>query len=261
MLFCDDIQKNFFKKTLTNTLTITDDFVQDSLLSLLPCTITLNRRALKLEYKILDDDKFMLVITNITSQKKLEKKIKKEQDILKMIVAVVSESDTFYELKNDYSAFTNSCELVVDMSKTPLFNLSEVYRTIHTFKGTFSQLYMKNSVDFLHNLESKISKMIKENCESNAELKELLRQSNFNENLEKDFDVITDILGEEFLNSVNFIKIDLNDIQSLQKKIAHLLEQKESLSQPCKEVLSQVQSLTSQKLVMLLKPYIKLSQQ
>ena len=44
--------------------------------------IILNKRALKIEYKILEDNNIMLIITNISSQKKLERKVKKEQNIL-----------------------------------------------------------------------------------------------------------------------------------------------------------------------------------
>ena len=261
LLFFENEEKLFFKDVILDTLNAKDVVIRKSLLSLLPSNIILNKRALKLEYKVLEDDKFMLILTNITSEIKLEKKIKKEQQILKMIVAVVSDSDIFYDIKKDYLHFMSTYKTIIDTTKTPLFNLSEVFRTLHTIKGVFAQLYMTNTIDFLHYLETQISQMIKGNSDTNGDLLALLEESDFKAVLQQDLNIIKDILGEDFLDSENIIKIDLNDIQSLQKKISYILEQKEHISSECKEIFCQVQNLTSQKLINLLKPYIKLSQQ
>jgi two-component system chemotaxis sensor kinase CheA len=105
---------------------------RNSYLSLLPKIILLNKKAIKLEYKILENSYFMMILTNITTQKKLEKKIRKEQEVFKMIVTVVSESEIFYDTKKLFLEFIDSKEHLHNKK------LNESYRLIHTFKGTFS---------------------------------------------------------------------------------------------------------------------------
>ena len=261
LLFNNTSKKEFFISTLLNALEETVEIKRNAYLSLLPSIILLNKKAVRLEYKILENNHFMLILTNITSQKKLEKKIKKEQEILKMIVSIVSEPDTFYEIKDEYKEFINSYENLIDTTKTPLYNISSMYRSIHTFKGTFSQLYMQDIVNYLHNLESDISKMIQETVHSNSDLLELLNNSDFNSSLKKSLNIIKEILGEEFINSQNFLKIDFTDIKSLQDKISNILDHKASFTPECKDILFHVQNLSSQKLITLLQPYISLTRQ
>lgn len=261
LLFKDDNKKEFFKNTLIETFKIDDAVVRKSMLSLLPSEIILNKRALRLEYKIIDVDKLMLIITNISAQKKLEKKIKKEEETLKMIVEVVSESDAFYDTKKDYEEFITSYEELIDPNKTSLHNLSEVYRTIHTFKGAFSQLYMNNVVRFLHSLESELSSMIKENKHTNEMLIALLRKSDFETNLESELSTIKDILGEEFINSQSFIKVIYSEIKVLQDKVYSMFEKEHLETKQAKEIIQRVTSLSNHKLMTLLKHYPSLVEQ
>ena len=258
LLFKDENKKEFFKNTLIETAKIDDEIVKKSMLSLLPSEIILHRRALKLEYKIIDANKLMLIITNISAQKKLEQKIKREQEILKMVVEIVSESDSFYDTKKEYEEFISSYQEYVNTSKSSLHNISEIYRTIHTFKGAFSQLHMSKVVEFLHSLESEISSMIKENKHSNETLLYLLQSSDFNSSLEEEFKIIRDVLGDEFLNSQNFVKISHDEIKTLQNRICTMFEKERIETQQAKEIISQVRCLSSQKLLTLLKPYANL---
>ncbi len=256
LLFKDKAKKELFKITLVNALSDDVEIKRNAYISLLPKIVLLNKKAVKLEYKIVEDSKFMLILTNITSQKKLEKKIKREQEILKMIVAVVSESDVFYETKIEYENFIKDFMKHIDLSKTPLFNIINIYRTIHTFKGTFAQLYMHEIVDFLHNLESNISILQKETIHSNDDLIQLLEVSDFNSSLEKSVSIIEGILGSEFLDSDSYLKIELTDIVSLQEKIEKILDNYNHTTPECKDILCQVQKLSSTKLSSLLHPYI-----
>jgi len=260
LLFKDIHKKEIFKTSLLNAIKETNALKKSSYLSLLPSIILLNKKAVKLEYKIIEDNKFMMILTNITSQKKLEKKIKKEQEILKMIVAIVSESEVFYELKSDYSDFINSYKNSIDTDKTALHNISETYRAIHTFKGTFAQLYIQDVVNFLHEVESDISSLQKDLDHTTSDLLELLDSYDFKSSLNQSMNIIKEILGDEFLESDNYLKVDITDISTLQKKIQNVLQNHQS-SPECHDILCAVQNLSSQKLVSLLQPYISLSLQ
>lgn len=255
----EDIE--LFKTTLIHALQETSSIKRNAYLSLIPSIIILNKKALQLEYKILEDSKFMLVITNITSQKKLEKKIKQEQNIMKMIVSIISETETFYETKKEYINFIDNFKYRIDRSKTPLYNTNNVYRTIHTFKGAFSQLYMQDVVNFLHELESEISDLQKEMNHTNNDLIELLQNTDFHTSLEKSLNTLRNVLGDEFLETDSYLKVDLSDITDLQGKIEKILDGHEKNIPECVDVLSQIQHLASQKLTTLLNPYVAATQQ
>ncbi|MFA6137553.1 MAG: ABC transporter substrate-binding protein [Sulfurimonas sp.] len=261
LLFQDKIKQEFFKNTLLDAQNETMEIKRNSYLSLLPTVIILNKRAIKLEYKILEDENFMLILTNISSQKKLENKIKKEQEVFKMIVSIVSETQIFYDTKDEYLEFINSIDTLINEKKSPQENLSDIYRAIHTFKGAFSQLYMEDIVQVLHDAESEISKISKENLQNSDTLEELLKATDFRTSFEASLTVIKDVLGAEFLDLHNFVKIDLSNIQSLQEKIAKVFSQKGMASIECQDILSQVQTLSGTKLYALLKPYIALVSQ
>ncbi len=261
LLFTDKLKQEFFRTTLLEALSETMLLKQNSYISLLPQVILLNKKVMKLEYKILENEYFMLILTNITSQRKLESKMKKEQETFKMIISIVSESNTFFDLKKDYSEFINSYRTLVDISQAPKYNVGEVYRAIHTFKGSFSQMFMQNVVTFLHDLETKISFMIKKGDITNEELLNLLDNADFDSSLNESLKIIEEILGEEFLDSQDFLKINLSNILSLQEKIAKILDKVDSTSPECQDLLCHVQNLSNIKLVDLLRPYNKLVQQ
>ncbi len=261
LLFTDSAKKEFFKNTLKLLLQEKNEIKRKSLISLLPQIIIINKKAIKIEYKVLDESYFMLILTNITSQKKLENKVKKEQETLKMIVAIVSESEMFFDLKKEYINFIHSYSTFVDLDKTPLHNISSIYRMIHTFKGTFSQLYMQNIVAFLHQLENEISHLQIKSSSSNEQLLELLDNSDFNKSLNITFNIIKEVLGSEFLESDNFVKIDYLDIVDLQEKIENVLGKLKETTPECYELLCQVQNLSSTKLITLLHPFIASTKQ
>ncbi len=256
----NETKQKFFQKTILEACRIDVVLVQKSILSLLPNEIILNRRALKLSYKILENKKLMLIITNITAQKKLEKKIKKEQEVFKMIVEIVSESDSFYDAVREYELFIKNYKDHVNSSKTSLHNISDIYRVVHTFKGTFSQLYMSGVVKYLHTLESKISKML-QSQHTNESLLALLDAEDMQKSFISELNIIKDVLGEDFLNTQNMLKINYTDINTLQKKISTVFKKENLHSNESEEILEHLSSLSNQKLINLLRPYTSLVHQ
>lgn len=259
LLLSDEKTKEFFKNTINLAINEQNPIKRNSYISLLPQSIIINKKAIKLEYKILDSEYVMMILTNITSQKKLEKKVKKEQETLKMTVAIVSDIHIFYDITKEYREFLQNIDSIVDITKSPKQNLELLYRTIHTFKGSFSQLYMSDIVEFLHNIENTLSEFAFDDSIDNDTLKEFLKEHDFTHNYNSTMQTIKEILGEEFVNSHNFLKIELSDIESLQEKISKVLSNHNETTPECEEILCQVQSFSNQKLYDLLKPYGKFS--
>lgn len=250
ILFSDVNKQSFFEHTLINALNEKMTIKRNSYLSLLPNIILLNKKAIKLEYKIINETTFMLVLTNVTTQKKLENKIKKEQEIFKMIVAVASESTLFYDVIDEYEKFISN--------KIDSLDIQELYRIVHTFKGSFSQLYMEDVVKSLHTFESILSELIKENSINQEELDEILENHDFKTAYFETKKIIAEILGDEFLQLHNYIKIDVTNILDLQCKISNMMGDKELASPECQAILCKIQDLSKQSLYGLLKPYVSL---
>jgi len=157
ILYPNDQKNNIFlQETLENVLNEKDQMIKEVMLSLLPEEVVLNRRAIRVDYKIVSAEKFMVVLTNITKERILEKKIKQEQNILKMIVAVVSDPAQFYELKDDFLTFADNKSSFINSNLPFSANISEIYRDVHTFKGSFAQIRMQQTVQQLHALETKL---------------------------------------------------------------------------------------------------------
>ncbi len=247
LLFNDKNKQDLFKNTLLTALEEKMLLKRNSYLSLLPQIILKNKKAIKLEYKIIDNEIFMLILTNITTQKKLENKIKKEQEIFKMIVSIASESRVFYDLIDEYEEFINKDIKISD--------IQELYRIVHTFKGTFSQLYIEEVVKSLHSFESTLSNMIKENTTDKHKLIELVESYDFKTPFYETKRIVAEILGDEFLQLHKFVKIDILNVLDLQHKISELLGEKEVLTPECQAILCKIQDLSKHSLYGLIKPY------
>lgn len=85
----DEDKQNFVTLTLKSILK-DEPMKQEILLSLLDKEFMINGKNIEVAYKILDSNSYMLILTDITKQKELAKKIEKEQQILKMVVETVT---------------------------------------------------------------------------------------------------------------------------------------------------------------------------
>jgi two-component system chemotaxis sensor kinase CheA len=199
--------------------------VQKTILSLLPNEIILNKRALKIKYKILNNKKVMMILTNISAQKKLERKAKKEHNTLKMIVTVVQDSEVFYDLKKDFEYFVKNKNQYINNNKTSIQNINTIYRTIHTYKGTFLQLGMNNSAKKLHLVESRLSEFLSDDTNiSNNEILRFLNSIDFDQFMKNDLDDINQLLGDKFLQHDNFVSIDKQVIKNIEYQYRSLLK-------------------------------------
>lgn len=261
ILFSSNQKRDLFYEAINDALDQEDEVLQECIISLLPSEVELNSLVLKIEYRVLDNKRVMLIISNITTQKELEHRIKEEQEALKMIVEIVSDSEIFFDLKREYEAFMKNSSKLVDTALDANTNLNNIYREMHTFKGTFSQLYMQNMVNFLHNLESRLSHLIYNNITSNKEIIDIIADHDFKKPFVREMRRIEEILGSEFLEDANYIKIDSNYLGELQDKILSFLTSTDQKVVPYRDIFSKILHLTRVRLVSQLRPYATMSEQ
>jgi len=261
LLFDENSKEIFsFKENILDAFESDTELTSSLILSLLPGELIINRRAILLKYKIISDDKVMIILTNITDNKKLQNKIKKEQSIQKMIVTVVRDSSHFYETKEGFEEFCKDCTLYISSQISVEENIDILQAVIHSFKGLFAQLYMNDTAKKIHNIESEILKFAQRN-KNNESLKIFLESFNLASCMDEDLKKISENLGKNFLEESSFIKIDENQINKLETKLMkHCLFYKNENKQ-CEEILFDLKKLKNKSLKYYLSIYPKMCQQ
>jgi len=251
---------DFFKETMMDALNEKNELTSSLMLSLLPTELIINKRAIVINYKILSNNNFMLILTNVTDKKKLQTKIKKEQNTLKMIISIIGDSLQFYETNESFKQFCKDSVLYINPTHSSDENANTLHALLHTFKGLFAQLYMINTTKRIHDIESKIIEFT-ENNEANITLKNLIESLELENSMDEDLKIIAQTLGENFLTEHNYIKIDEELINKLEGKILAFcslsLEQKEE----CDNILYDIKKIKNKSLKYYLSIYPKLSHQ
>ena len=192
-------KKEFYKETLEDILHA-DDLKSEVLLSLLPKKKTINSKIIKIEYKKLPNNSLMLILRDETKSIMLEKKAIEEERKLKMVVEVLISMEQFLEIKAKYEEFAKNFFEIDD--------LNDLKAKVHTFKGLFSQKYMQNVVNKLHELEEKI---INRDFNYIKSLNEKILLSW----IEKDINELKKEIGKEFFKKATYKYIDSKRLKSL----------------------------------------------
>ncbi|MCV6608612.1 MAG: ATP-binding protein [Campylobacterales bacterium] len=231
----DNHKRDFFIETFQGMENINHQKAE-IIFSLLQKDFTINKRSVEVKYKYLSNKKFMAILTDVTAQKNLEKKINQEHKILQMIVATVTNKDEFFDIVDSYELFLEKSIKTIDEKKTAFSNTSKLYREIHTFKGLFIQKNFVHTPDKLHLFEEELSKFLEDRETRNEDLIELIKSIDLQKCLHKDLEIIKRILGEKFFDERGKLSVDeetINNIENMVKEFIH--DHKES-----KEFLSQV---------------------
>ncbi len=213
MLFSNNsIKKDLFCDGISRILDTKEDMIKEVFLSLLPKENIINDKDIKIEYKLLPNGNFMLVLTDITNTNRLEEEIKSQSQIQKMIVAIASNKNDFIELKLDFENFISN----------PTNNLKVLLRELHTYKGVFVQKEMVNIVYGIHALETKINQAVQINNKNMNDILELFQNYNLKKIFQKDLEIIQSVLGEKFLEASCSLMIDVTSLDSLELKLKKL---------------------------------------
>lgn len=225
LLYPDDAgKKMFFDETVRAVFDEEDDVKTEAILSLLQHEFILHHKAINVVYKQIEKSRFMLILTDVTDKKNLEKNIERERNRLKMIVSAISNSDELFELLEGYQSFLSQREFFVTFEHTPLQNLTELYRTVHTYKGLFAQKDFITTQEGLHKVESRLSLWLQEGTISNKTIQTMLNKIDFELWLKKDIDILRDTLGDDFMDKKSTITINEPTFEKLQAKIVELID-------------------------------------
>ena len=233
---------------MLDSLDSDNELTSSLLLSLLPNELIITKQIVQIEYKIISNNKIMVILTNITDKRKLENKIKKEQQINTMIVSITADSSPFYEIFHNFTEFCQDILLYVNNTNSMKQNVNAINALVHTFKGLFAQLYMEVTVKKLHNFESEILKLLEDVNSNNKDLKPFIESFNLISCINKDLEIIKEMLGEKFMYEDTKIKVDEEFLSFLENKIVSLYSQDILKKQEFDELLSEIKKVKNKKL-------------
>ncbi len=244
LLYPDDTHKReFFEQTIRGIFEEKDEIKTEAILSLLQQEFVINNKAIDVVYKLIEPHRLMVILTDITDKKNLEQNVERERKTLKMVVSAISNSDEFFELLEDYQTFLAHRDKFVDFTQLPSYNISELYRSIHTYKGLFAQKDFITTPQGLHKVESKLSSWLNEGNVSNETLQMMLNKIGFEIWLTKDIDVLNNILGDDFMDKKATITIDDDTFEKLHDKISELIKNQPDECHDLSELLDVIRML------------------
>ena len=231
----DSEQAAFLETIFTRLLNLQDSDKINLYMPLLPADININNRWINLEYQIVNqaagsDSKYVIcILTDITEKRLLEEKMEEERASLRMVVNAIVYFDSFMECIEDFQKF-NDCQVyeLLDGPASLEEKLAEICRSIHTFKGNFSQFDTSQVVKNLHHAETKIEQAKRSGLLANENsIKTMLLEFNMDHWLDDDLKKITNFLGEDFWKNKDICKVDKQKLQELEEKMLKLLPHRE----------------------------------
>lgn len=219
LLFPDSFDlASTFSTCIDMIIKTNDQFRKEMLISLLPSTIFINNRCIKMKCKILSGLKFMLILTDITHEKELEEMVKDEQNRLKLIVASFTNKDDILELVNSFKSFIDdNYKIILQLDLNPHEKLYEIYRSIHTYKGSFSQFNFISLPKELHKIESELSELKEDKDNFENKIITIFENNNCESAFESDINIITNILGNHYFEEETKIFLDETAATKLEK--------------------------------------------
>lgn len=193
----DPAKSDLLRTTIAAIPEAPDCCVRESMLSLLPTEIPRGEMLLKAEYKALDNGKFLVVLTDITAERRTAAMLESERRRLELIVAAVSDSHNFFDTIDGFDNFlSRDLPRLLQRNAAPGIVARDLYREIHTYKGLLSQFGFAGTPAVLHGIESELADALNLTAQGVAGLVsvELVRAS-----FRKDLAVLSDALGEEFV--------------------------------------------------------------
>jgi signal transduction histidine kinase len=177
-------------------------------LSLIPQEIQLQGKTLRPEVVPLGEG-FMFAVSDHTAEKAMQAKLQVQRQGLEMVVAAVSDSAEFFATVQEFENFiSQGASAWTDRS------LPELFRCVHTFKGSFSQLGFSQLPAALHEAE--------ETLRARAEALALPAAQGLFERewltlLERDLEVIRSTLGANFVRDRGVVALSPQDAPWVQQ--------------------------------------------
>lgn len=228
LLFPDDgEERDRFADNIGRILQTRDEFQREMMLSLMPKEIHLNDRFLDITYRLPDSGRLMLIVTDITEQRRLEALVEEEQTRLRFIVTAVTESSDLFEVLDDYRNFRENIlpRLLAAPPEQLETGLAEIYRQVHTLKGLFGQLEFLHVPRRLHQYESVLTRLRRESVGKTPDPAILEKEQELaDQALERELATLRETLGDTFFARRGQLSLTIEQTRKLEELADRLLQ-------------------------------------
>ncbi|MDP4145177.1 MAG: ATP-binding protein [Bacillota bacterium] len=254
----DKEQQEFLDDLFKKILLCRNELEQQIYMPLLPNEVSIADCSISIEYKVVKEidsgagKSIMVILTDISDKKLLEDKVQQERNILRMVVNTVVNSIDFLECVEEYTDFCNhGIHNIVTSNNNLRDSIFEVFRAVHTFKGSFSQFETFHIVNKLHDLESNLGKMIEDMGDiTKLSFIKLISGLNMTAWIDEDLGILKKFLGEDFFKRGDSIIVDKERILEIENKIINTLSPAE-----CSVILPDIKGLTYRSFKDIIKNY------
>ena len=260
-IFCKNIEHHFFPVLISkgdlDSMEMTTDILRkilheentiqrELLMSLLPSVIESCQKVLSLKYRLIEEEddenqiqkKIMVIIKDITKELSLQNRLKEEKELFEEIIKLIAHYDDFHLLVEEYNHFWDKdCPEIIqrsDLSHEEKRN--ELFRRIHTFKGSFGIFGLKRICEGLHMLENQLE-------DKDQELKQLIEKIKVNRKyanwLEEDMSKVYEYIQPTVLEKQRTTSVERESIKEALDLLNHI-EEKDALRK-AKQVLQKGQ--------------------
>ncbi|HPE68001.1 MAG TPA: ATP-binding protein [Thermotogota bacterium] len=226
LVFPKDPEMHGFLESIFPRILSEDSFQsQEMLISLLPEEAQIKDKTVIFEYRLIGGEggvkRIMVILRDITERRQLENKIERERNILKMVVHVLRNREDFLETLNDFQEFlVHGAHQIASLTVAGEDRSAMLFRSIHTFKGNFSNFDLMHVVQALHQLETEISKRQQELQAMDPEKWEaFFREFGLGRALQKDLAILKENISPEFFDTQSRCMIHPDRLVSLERKI------------------------------------------
>jgi sensor domain CHASE-containing protein/signal transduction histidine kinase len=221
----DPARAELFRSVIPAVLAEPDRDIRESMLSLLPAELSRAGILLKADYKLLDNGRFMVVLTDITDERRLETMLQSERRRLEMIVAAVADRRNFFDAVDSFRHFlSHTLPQRVNEDHAPRELSAWLYREIHTNKGLFNQFSFIATPRELHAVEGSLSGLAaRGEALTRLDIADAVARHDLAAVFEADLGVLRAALGDEFLAKGNSIALSAEQAAQLEKLASRLL--------------------------------------
>lgn len=222
-LLCENDEPiaSFFRRTFSLILNTDDDFKKEMLMGVLPGELKLRGLNVRIKYRAMKNaGKTMLVLTDITKEKRLEEKIAEERLRLRLVVTSILNRDDVIDICTSFRSFLKKySEACSGDGRAVARVINELYRQIHTFKGLFSQFDFLHLPHALHSHETLLSKIRTNGSPSLEPVRAAIAESGLLDHLEKDQAIVKEILGDSFFTPGSEFTIDEKRLRTFEEEV------------------------------------------
>lgn len=205
----DPASANLFREIVGAVQGESDPVIRESMLSLLPREIEREAMLLKADYKLLEDGRFMAVLTDITEERRLEVLLQNERRRLEFIVIAVSDPRSFFEASDAFRGFLANGlrRMLSEEGMSPPLMARRICREIHTYKGLLGQFCFLATPTLLHTIETSLSRLMSRGeALMPQDIAEVVLLHDLQVAFDADLAVLADALGDEFIrNGKSFV--------------------------------------------------------